>query len=354
MQSCQDNSFNRSFARLARIAVLLALTSTGCQQNSPSVGSTAPWGTPTATSSAQQQQIDMMSDMWRRQNEQTQASLTEMERRQAQQLNEMQRQAMEQARVAQEGKSRETERQSRLARNQQQNAQQIEELRRRAMELDTNNRDLHAQLAKSQQKNRLLEDQIKPLRQQLSDTAKQLSGTLQAKQELDKKVIAVQASTRRRGGATITANSSLRRNLTAISVAGIQVRQDGDVVRMELPSDTIFVTKSATINPSSLPIIQQVAEAIADNYPRQIIGVEAYTDSDPVSGTAWRSSHQLSAAQAMAVFDQLAQHKGLSARQLFVLGHGPNHPIASNSSPAGKARNRRVEIVVYPETLDAR
>jgi outer membrane protein OmpA-like peptidoglycan-associated protein len=39
----------------------------------------------------------------------------------------------------------------------------------------------------------------------------------------------------------------------------------------------------------------------------------------------------------------------LHGDQLFVVGHGSNHPIVSNGSPEGKQRNRRVELVVYPE-----
>ena len=40
--------------------------------------------------------------------------------------------------------------------------------------------------------------------------------------------------------------------------------------------------------------------------------------------------------------------------QMFVIGHGANHPIASNASDQGKARNRRVEFVVYPERMAMR
>jgi chemotaxis protein MotB len=66
----------------------------------------------------------------------------------------------------------------------------------------------------------------------------------------------------------------------------------------------------------------------------------------------WRSNHQLAAAQAMAVFEQLASSHQFAARQMFVLGHGPNYPIAANTSAEGQRRNRRVEVVIYPETIN--
>jgi flagellar motor protein MotB len=68
----------------------------------------------------------------------------------------------------------------------------------------------------------------------------------------------------------------------------------------------------------------------------------------------WRSAHQLTAAQAMAVFEQLSYRHQLLPQQLFVLGHGENFPVASNATAAGQSRNRRVEIVIYPEVVGQR
>ncbi len=51
----------------------------------------------------------------------------------------------------------------------------------------------------------------------------------------------------------------------------------------------------------------------------------------------------------MAVYDVLLRSTRYQAGQLFVVGHGANHPIASNATLEGKNRNRRVELVVYPE-----
>ena len=56
--------------------------------------------------------------------------------------------------------------------------------------------------------------------------------------------------------------------------------------------------------------------------------------------------------QALAVFDILTRRNHLPARQLFVMGLGANHPRASNATDAGRAKNRRIELVIYPQTLD--
>lgn len=314
----------------------------GCQQNAASTGPTAPWQrNQMASATAQQQQLNQ---------------LAEAQRKQMANLSELQHQNEEYARLAQQQqldqRQQEADRQALLNQQHSQQLGQYDELRRRADELDANNRDLHSRLARSQQQSRLLEDQVKALQGRLNETAGRLSTSLRAKQDADEQLTALQASMRRRGGAAITANNSLQDNLTAISIPGIEVRQDGDVVRMELPADNLFVSQTASLNPAAVPLINQVAEAIGSHYPRQLIGVEAHTDNNPVSGSTWRSSHQLSVAQATAVFEQLTRNPGVTTRQAFILGHGPNHPIVSNGTPAGQARNRRVEIVVYPETID--
>jgi chemotaxis protein MotB len=234
---------------------------------------------------------------------------------------------------------------------QQQIAAQMQVLQQKAAALDTNNRDLHRQLAESRQQAQLLQDRANLLTRQLNDTAEKLASAVQAKQASEKRVETITASTRLRGGATITANNSLNQSLKAIEIPGVQVRVDGDVVRIELPSDKLFVPGTANINPAAVPLIDQVAAAVQGAYPRQVIGIEGHTDSDPPP-PQFRSQHQLAISQAQSVLDTLTQRNRFAPQRLFVLGHGANHPQASNGTPEGKARNRRVELVVYPETRD--
>jgi chemotaxis protein MotB len=84
-------------------------------------------------------------------------------------------------------------------------------------------------------------------------------------------------------------------------------------------------------------------------YPDQLIGVEGHTDSRPVQSGTWRNNQHLSIAQALAVYETLLAQTPLQADQLFVVGHGGNHPVVSNATTEGQERNRRVELVVYPE-----
>ena len=53
------------------------------------------------------------------------------------------------------------------------------------------------------------------------------------------------------------------------------------------------------------------------------------------------------------MFDFLTSRTSLKQGQLFLVAHGPNHPVVSNATAAGRARNRRIELVIYPERSGA-
>ena len=165
-----------------------------------------------------------------------------------------------------------------------------------------------------------------------------------------KQVNALQASTRSRGGATITANNSVRQSLAAVAIPGLEIRQDGEVIRIEVPADKLFVPGTAQLQPDGYRILDEVAAAVQRTYPRQRIVIEGHTDDS--LGANPTGAHALATGQAQAVFTQLVQRGRLPARQLSVMAMGENHPLASNGTPAGKAKNRRIEVVVYPDSID--
>jgi chemotaxis protein MotB len=230
-------------------------------------------------------------------------------------------------------------------------ASRNQELQNKANSLDQDNQDLQTQLAQTQRQARLKDDEVTALREQLSSTTSQLAQAKQDQSVAEKSAQAMVASTRRRVGATITPNNSLRQNLPALNLPGVEIRQDNEVVRIELSADRLFVPGTAQLRPDAPQFIDAVAAEIERNYPEQIIGVEGHTDNDPVPSPPWASPHQFTMARAMSVFDYLTNRSHLRPNQLFLVGHGNNHPVVSNATPAGKARNRRVELVVYPDRV---
>lgn len=226
---------------------------------------------------------------------------------------------------------------------------QLQERERRLTQLDADNRDLQAQLARVEQYNQQVVSQLELVKQQLAETAALANNLQQSKQNAEQRVGGLLASTRQRGGATITANSSWGKGLEAIELPGIEVRRDADVIRIELPADQLFQPGTAQLLSGGNQLLTRAADSIHKNYPKHHIGIEGHTDNSPLYGGI--TSHQLSAAQAQAVFDQLTRSSGFPPNQLMTVAHGANHARVSNATPAGRAKNRRLELVIYPETI---
>jgi len=230
-------------------------------------------------------------------------------------------------------------------------AGQKDELQTRANSLDRDNQELLARLTQEQQRSKVLQDQAAVLRDQLGGTAAQLARLREEKKSNDQKVQALTASLQRQSGTTITPNNSLLQTLPVINLPDVYARRDGDVIRIELPAHRLFEPGNARLLPGSQQAITAVAAEILRTYPDQIIGVEGHTDSDPMRNSAWRNHHHLSLGQALAVYDVLITQARIPAQQVFVVGHGANHPLYSNATTPGKQRNARVELVIYPETM---
>jgi len=225
--------------------------------------------------------------------------------------------------------------------------QRNQESQARVQQLDQDNQDLQTVLAQAKQQSKLLEDQVSALKDQLSSTSAQLAQLKEDKQLSEKQVEAMAESTRRRTGAIITANSSLKRNLPALNLPGVEVRNDGDVVRIELPADKVFAPGGTQLMPGGAALIDAVINEIARSYPDQMIGLEGHTDSERAAGQS--DNLQFSTNRALAVYQHLTARRQFAPNQLFTVGHGANHPIVSNATPSGRARNNRIELVIYPD-----
>jgi flagellar motor protein MotB len=230
-------------------------------------------------------------------------------------------------------------------------AQQTQQYQQRAASLDRDNQELESLLAQSRQQIQLLEEQIRATQVQLRDTTDRLASVQADNDQLRNRTSALAASVQGRTQAEIRANNSLLRSLSITNLPGIQVRQDGDVIRIEVPADQLFTLGTAQLKLGADGLLRSVAADLSQNYPQQMIGIEGHADGSPLTSPQFPTDQHLTVAQAMAVYDVLTRAGGMPPRQLFVVGHGGSHPIVSNATDAGRARNRRVEIVVYPETM---
>jgi len=208
--------------------------------------------------------------------------------------------------------------------------------------LDTDPRQLEAGLAHSRQEAQVMQDEIAALREQLASTSTQLAQVRAA--GVPASHTAAPASPP--GSMTPAAMQSA---MAAVSLPGVEKRLDGSVVRLEIPADKLFEPGGVNLLPAGSALLTQVADEVERVYPGHFLGIEGHTDTEPLRNASWGSQHQLSVARASTVFDFLTSRTALKQGQLFLVAHGPNHPVVSNATAAGRARNRRIEIVVYPE-----
>ena len=122
---------------------------------------------------------------------------------------------------------------------------------------------------------------------------------------------------------------------------GVNVTQTADnQLKLEIPSDISFDSGRYDIKPNLRPILDRFANTLNQNPVTtvQIIGHTDNTGSDAVN-------NPLSVNRAAATRDYLVS-RGVSASRIGIDGRGSHEPIADNSTPAGRAMNRRVEIFV--------
>jgi len=233
-------------------------------------------------------------------------------------------------------------------------AAQQHELQQRADALDRDNQELEALLAQTRQQMQLMRDQVVATQDQLKATPERLAATQKENQQLQNRTQALTASTQQPAGAEIRANNTLLRHLNLGNVPGVEVRQDGDTIRIRMAGDDLFEPGTARLRRDAEQTIRTVAAEVLGADPEHLIGIEGHTDNRTGMSQQYPSPHHLSVAQATAVYELLRQSLQVPSEQLFLIGHGGNHPLVSNETTAGQAQNRRIELVVYPETVRRR
>ncbi|MCU0759150.1 MAG: flagellar motor protein MotD [Steroidobacteraceae bacterium] len=123
----------------------------------------------------------------------------------------------------------------------------------------------------------------------------------------------------------------------------VVVRNHGDWVEVELRTDMLFGSGSATLAPAAEGVISQLAEVLRP--APNPIRVEGHTDDVPIRSAAFPSNWELSAARSASVVRLLASG-GVDPSRLAVLGLGEFRPAASNATPEGRNANRRVLLII--------
>ena len=126
----------------------------------------------------------------------------------------------------------------------------------------------------------------------------------------------------------------------------VTVTQTNGGIAVEINASVLFASGQAQLRAESQHALRQVAGVLAPTVQR--IQVEGYTDNTPISNIHFPSNWELSAARASSVV-RLFIDNGVAEPRLSVIGYGPNRPVTFNDTPEGRARNRRVTVMIMTE-----
>ncbi|MBI3585075.1 MAG: flagellar motor protein MotB [Nitrospinae bacterium] len=129
---------------------------------------------------------------------------------------------------------------------------------------------------------------------------------------------------------------------TGFDVLDFKLDDRGLIIR--LSTNYFFNNSDASLHPAIIPVLDKIAATLKNlNYA---IRVEGHTDSIPVQSPIYQSNWELSSIRATNVVRYFIEKRGFSPGRVSASGYAAYHPIDTNASESGRARNRRIDIVV--------
>ncbi|MBM3773624.1 MAG: hypothetical protein FJW37_00495 [Acidobacteria bacterium] len=130
----------------------------------------------------------------------------------------------------------------------------------------------------------------------------------------------------------------------AIENNKLQIKLHPRGLVVSLLEASFFSSGEDTIDPSTYPILEKIAEAI--RAVPNAVRLEGHTDSVPIHTPRFRSNWELSAARAIATLELLSGRFGVPRERMAVVGYADTVPVDTNATEEGRARNRRVDVVL--------
>jgi chemotaxis protein MotB len=173
-------------------------------------------------------------------------------------------------------------------------------------------------------------------------------------QELEAKISDLEAQRRKEQKEFEDARKMMEKRLMGeIKGDKISLRLDDAGLAIILSDDILFDSGKADVKKQAYSVLDYIISIINEKVPGKDIGVTGHTDNVPIKFSGWKSNWELAAARATNVLYYL-ENNGVSPKRLSATGYGEHRPIASNDTAAGRAKNRRVEIVILPEFTEKR
>ena len=138
------------------------------------------------------------------------------------------------------------------------------------------------------------------------------------------------------------------RNETGFEGLDTEIDPRRGTITVTLENTILFASGKAEVKSSVISELDKIASVLQQRYRDKDVSVVGHTDTDPINKTKdlWKDNWDLSSARSLAVLRYLVK-RGIRPETIKAVAAGEFYPVADNSSANGKAKNRRVEIVVH-------
>ena len=129
---------------------------------------------------------------------------------------------------------------------------------------------------------------------------------------------------------------------------GLDLRLEKRGLIISLPQTILFSSGDDRVTPAAFPMLSEIAEVLGD-IPNKVALV-GHADSIPIHNSRFQNNWELSAARSLSLLTVLINRYGIPESRLSLQSFGSNNPKSSNDTEAGRAENRRVEILILDDT----
>ncbi len=139
----------------------------------------------------------------------------------------------------------------------------------------------------------------------------------------------------------------------ALQSKDITISQLQGKLTVNILDHVLFDSGEGALKPEGQEVLRRLA-AVLTTHTNRALHVIGHTDNVPIRVSArsrFASNWELSTARATAAVRFLHEQAGVNPKQLGALGYGEFHPVADNATPEGRAKNRRIAVVILPEDL---
>ncbi|MGB3074115.1 MAG: OmpA family protein [Chitinophagales bacterium] len=192
-----------------------------------------------------------------------------------------------------------------------------------------------------------LNDSLKKKQQDLYIKGKELDSLQQNLTAREQKLSELQSLLQQKDSAASALKAQLNKALLGFEKSDLTVEQRNGKVYVSMAEKLLFKSGSTAVDPKGVDALKKLAAVLKQN-PDLAIDVEGHTDNVPLAGTgALKDNWDLSVLRATSIIRILTE-SGVDPKQITASGRGEYFPVASNSSPEGKSKNRRTEIILSP------